>query len=514
MSNEMNFDPMTGKPIVNNDSPVRKQIGFDPMTGEPVYEEEPAPRKQVGFDPMTGEPVYEEDPVPKKQVGFDPMTGEPVYESAPEFSSGTNKPGKKGLNLKILIPVACVCLVLIAGIVVFAKSVLGSPAVKVASALKNTFKGEKIVESLMDLSEFSDSNTFTVNGVIGEGDMYVSFNAGAEISSKNFEVSADADVQLDSVTGAAYLYMNDEYIAVDSPDYLDSAIGYTFSPDGGDYGDFIQELDSEAEFEMIDEAVNAAVDLCKSREDIQKKAEKIILSQLKELEFEKLKKEEIEIGRDDVKCSGYEVEVDGDWLADTYEMILDVVEEEGGDAIEILSDYGYYEIEDMVDELSYIEDFTIRFWIKSNKVLAIDVETSGEEVRVAFAGDKAPWHEIILYADDEELASLEASVDGKVEEFDLKAGGTKVGTFEYNTSTGEFELSSDSLYESIEGTLLISKKELSFYFDYDGVSVDMTISKDANIAVIDRGDMLDIRTATMDEMNTFADNLYDLLYKY
>ena len=186
MSNEMNFDPMTGKPIVNNDSPVRKQIGFDPMTGEPVYEEEPAPRKQVGFDPMTGEPVYEEDPVPKKQVGFDPMTGEPVYESAPEFSSGTNKPGKKGLNLKILIPVACVCLVLIAGIVVFAKSVLGSPAVKVASALKNTFKGEKIVESLMDLSEFSDSNTFTVNGVIGEGDMYVSFNAGAEISSKNF----------------------------------------------------------------------------------------------------------------------------------------------------------------------------------------------------------------------------------------------------------------------------------------------------------------------------------------
>ena len=174
----------------------------------------------------------------------------------------------------------------------------------------------------------------------------------------------------------------------------------------------------------------------------------------------------------------------------------------------------FNEIEDMLDELSYIEDFTIRFWIKSNKVLAIDVETSGGEARVAFAGDKAPWHEIILYADDEELASLEASVDGKVEEFDLKVGGTKVGTFEYNTSTGEFELSSDSLYESIEGTLLISKKELSFYFDYDGVSVDMTISKDANIAVIDRGDMLDIRTATMDEMNTFADNLYDLLYKY
>lgn len=46
---EMNFDPMTGKPIKAEPTQMR----FDPMTGEPIKAES----TQIRFDPMTGKPI-------------------------------------------------------------------------------------------------------------------------------------------------------------------------------------------------------------------------------------------------------------------------------------------------------------------------------------------------------------------------------------------------------------------------------------------------------------------------
>lgn len=80
----MQFDPMTGKPIEEEQKEVQKEaqevqkekseVNFDPMTGEPVNRQEQD--QEVNFDPMTGEPVNRQDQ--DQGVNFDPMTGERI----------------------------------------------------------------------------------------------------------------------------------------------------------------------------------------------------------------------------------------------------------------------------------------------------------------------------------------------------------------------------------------------------------------------------------------------------
>ena len=61
----MQFDPMTGKPIEEEQKEVQKEA-------QEVQKE----KSEVNFDPMTGEPVNRQDQ--DQGVNFDPMTGERI----------------------------------------------------------------------------------------------------------------------------------------------------------------------------------------------------------------------------------------------------------------------------------------------------------------------------------------------------------------------------------------------------------------------------------------------------
>lgn len=76
-----NFDPMTGRPIMQQQPAQR----FDPNTGKPIYQQSNAQR----FDPNTGRPIYQ-----PPTLRFDPVTGKPVYQqnTAQRFDPETGRP--------------------------------------------------------------------------------------------------------------------------------------------------------------------------------------------------------------------------------------------------------------------------------------------------------------------------------------------------------------------------------------------------------------------------------------
>ena len=96
-SSTNNFDPMTGRPIMqqrpfqrfdtNTGRPIYQQPAqrFDPNTGMPIYQQSLANK----FDPNTGKPIYQ-----PPTLRYDPNTGKPVYEQRPaqKFDPETGEP--------------------------------------------------------------------------------------------------------------------------------------------------------------------------------------------------------------------------------------------------------------------------------------------------------------------------------------------------------------------------------------------------------------------------------------
>ena len=511
-SNMANFDPMTGEPI-KQEEPKAK---FDPMTGEPKKQEEP----KVKFDPMTGEPIKQEEP----KVKFDPMTGEPINqeESRAKFESMTTKPipqtdyynsgTKKKKIPTVAIAIGAVAFVVIIGVVSLLGGIFKSNSAKVLLAVANTFKEKSNMVEAVEQINILFEDTYTIDvSVDMEGQeiiaQYVTNNGDKQLSAK-FSDCYDLGMPDIELMGG----ITSSKVKLQVPDLIDYVFTYDYKAKKKGY--LAEEL-GEDMIASIDEACKMAYSpelKDKVFEDIMKD----ILKEMKQLKFEKVENQKYKLGDKTRNCKGYKVELTDDF----YDAVIDIVEKK------IDSEYGdklnEFDVDEYVDEFitelreeaDYAEDVDITFYLYKNKLACVAIEVEDETLEVVFTDCNKGMHDVEVLFDGEEVLTLDGTVKGSKETYELEMLYGTPMSLEYDTKSGEYSI--DLAYYEIEGNLKKNSNGVDFSIDELG-SEDLSL----NVSITENGKMkkyegkeFDIGNASEDDFEDVVDEISSFLWDF
>ena len=507
--NEMNFDPMTGEPI-NKKTQDEQPIGFDPMTGEPIYQkaEEQQP---VGFDPMTGEPIYQKAEE-QQPTGFDPMTGEAIYRKSEE------KPEKKP-KYAIIGGIAVAVVAVVAVIFVMSTGLFMGKAGRILVATANTLKDSpKFVEALEGLSiiaedKFTISASCEYDGAKVSGELRSSNKEKqiyALLSSEDFskfELWAGVDSK------SAKVWVPDIYKKVFVYKYTDKNKGY------------LMDSMSDDEIEELNSLLKSVAEGSKDSSKVEKQLRKVIKNEFKNLKITNASKEIFTVNDKDVNCKGYEVTfteknmmniLDGieDVIKDNYEDIYDsdIIDED------YISDF-YDELRDDFDDM---EDIELTFYIYRNKLAAIILDTEDDDdIQICFEGGDYRTQNMQIKSGFYKV-QLKGADDGTEERLVLRDrykgdnDWSEIAKLNYNYDSGDFSVSYGS--SGIEGELKKSKSELEFsltsikmYGDRISPEFKICISKGAKFDKYD-GKTFDLGNASEDDFEEMLEEVQDKIY--
>lgn len=531
----MQFDPMTGEPIEENQTTQEEETtqkeettqeeqptgGFDPMTGEPigqpVQEEETAQEEQQigGFDPMTGEPIGQ--PAQDQPAGgFDPMTGQPIGQPVQE-----NKPKSK-LPIIIGSVVGAVVIVLLLVFSGIKSGLFLGKSGKVLLATSNTLK---------HMPHFVE----TLEPMIGlvEDEFTVEFNTkveGVEIggsfinSTKQKQVTAKVEYAGESIEGLAGI--DSDSVKVQVPDLSKKVFVYNYKKDNTGY---IVDMIGDEYIDLINSTLEQIVSTGKSSTDkIEKDVADVVLKELKSLKFKSTAKEEFTVNEKDVMCKGYQTTITGEniWniingsyqaVLDNYKSVADALDEYGTYEYGI-DDYSAYlesELSYLEDELDNMEDVVISFYIYKNQLAAIVVEDEdfNDDIELCFEGGDYRLQNITLKSGSYRIV-LDGSDDGTKEKFKVREKDGRdtydIASFEYNYESGKFKITVDG--DSLSGKLYKEGKTLNLsingVYDYDIPDMDFAITRGAKLQKF-TGDEFDIGNADEDDLYDLLDDIYD-----
>ena len=523
----MQFDPMTGKPIEEEQKEVQKEaqevqkekseVNFDPMTGEPVNRQEQD--QEVNFDPMTGEPVNRQDQ--DQGVNFDPMTGERI--GAPVQNQRSQR--------KLLIMAGSIA----GAVIILILLILGgirsglflSKSGKVLLATNNTLKDmPHFVETLEATAEiFKDEYTVEFNT-----DEYGVEIGGAFISAdKQKQLTARVEYGGDTIEGLAGL--DSDSVKLQVPALSNKVFVYNYK--GKNNGAIMDYVD-EDEIDMINSMLGQLSTSGKDADKLQKKITGIIAKEWKSLKFKSVGKEKFTVNDKDVKCKGYQTTITGDNIWNVMEGSFQVMEEQYPDLYQyygltygLYSYYGAYDFEDAMDDmkdemrdaLDDMEDIDITIYLYKNQLAAIIIESEDfdDDIKLYFEGGDYRLQNIVLKSGSERI-SLKGSDDGKTEEFKLRVNGSYSGDdtislkYDYGDD-GRFKI--DDGYDSVSGKLYKKGKTVNLSIDGNDSFPDLefTVTKGAKLQKF-KGVKFDIGNADEDEIEDLVDDISDELYDY
>ena len=513
----MQFDPMTGKPVEEEQKEVQKEVqevqkeksevNFDPMTGEPVNRQEQD--QGVNFDPMTGEPVNRQEQ--DQGVNFDPMTGERIGASTQNQRSQ-----RKLLIMAGSIAGAVIILILLifGGI---RSGLFLSKSGKVLLATNNTLKDmPHFVETLEATAEiFKDEYTVEFNT-----DEYGVEIGGAFISTdKQKQLTARVEYGGDTIEGLAGL--DSDSVKLQVPALSSKVFVYNYK--GKNTGAIMDYMDDD-EIDMINSLLEQFATAGKDSDKVQKEIAKIIAKEWKSLKFKSVGKEKFTVNEKDVKCKGYQTTITGDNIWNVMEGSFQVMEEQY--QYPYLSYDLSYELENLADEmddlkdemrddLDDMEDIDITFYLYKNQLAAIIIEgeDSDDDLKLYFEGGDYRLQNIILKSGSERI-SLKGSDDGKTEEFKLRVKGSYSGDdtislkYDYGDD-GRFKINVGN--DSVSGKLYKKGKtvNLSINGNDSFPDLDFAFTKGAKLQKF-KGDKFDIGNADEDD---FEHLIYDISYE-
>lgn len=531
---EISFDPMTGQPIRKKPEPAQQGpvTGFDPMTGKPIIgspvtnQQESAPQgAPTGFDPMTGKPITG-SPVTNQQgfapqgtpTGFDPMTGKPITGSP--ITGGTNTaklPKAKNSKLPIIIGAAVLGIAAVAGIVwlVISSGLLLGKQGKILVAINNTAKkAPRIVEALEPLESIgSGKYTVSFSGDI-EG---VSFEGEFRNGGKEKQVSGKVDVDGDKLEMLAGI--DSKAVKLSVPALTKYVLTYNYT---GKNSGYITDAADEEDINAINgfcEALAKETDAKKIQSDVLK----VYADEFKSLKFESVDKKEYTIDEKDVKCAGYKTVITGDNLVNIVDGYQKVIEKQF-DFMNDSETLGMYNLTDSFDELRAqcedVDEIEVTFYLYKNQLAAIalmDAE-SEEVVEICLEGGDYRLQNIRIKAGENQVRLKGKTTDTKEtftleEKYGLKGSWNEIASLEYTFESGKFTISADgsTIKGNVTGSaseVTIKISEISSYYYNVSPSITFTAKKGAKMEKFD-GKEFDMGNADEGEWEDLQSDVYD-----
>ena len=503
---EMKFDPMTGEPIQTESEPKAPEMKFDPMTGQPIQTESEPKAPEMKFDPMTGQPVQAESQPKQPEMKFDPMTGQPVQAntSVPVYDIAGAKKKKRKLPvfMGIVVALVLVCGVAFAGV---KSGVFLGKSGKVALATANTIsETSHLTKSLQGLNILASKNcTMDVDVDMGSGGR-ISATYGCTSSEK--QVSGTVRIpDAGSIDFIAGIDANE--VKAKIPTLGNDVYVYNYTKEKTGY--LADQLDQDT-IDSIDE-------LCKTiysnKEQKKQSSEltKIFVEQYKELEFKSATKQSFEVNGKEHSCKGYQTTITEDDIQNLLDELEDYTGDQIGDTLDDQLDVrdAFNECRDMFDDMP---DMDVTFYIYKNKLACIEIEADGDDMQIIFHGGDTRMQNVEVLVNDDTVLELEGETSGKVEESRLYIDGSKVATVEYDYGSGDYEANIGN-YARLNGTLKSDRKGFAFTFDADDISVEVNLSKGADLEEIS-GDTIDIGNASEREINDLWMEYMDLIYSF
>ncbi len=503
------FDPMTGQPIGGGNA--SSGMSFDPMTGEPIREGSAS--AGTGFDPMTGQPIGGGS---APTGGFDPMTGQPIGGgSAPSgmgFDPMTGQPLGKGAGKKsfgalkwvlgIAVPVVAVGVVVFAGI----KSglFLGKSG-KVMMAVNNTFQDSTHLAEDLNFADILDSDKYTVevSGEMPEGSAAITYGVSSDdkMLSGNLDISGMPEME--------FLAMLDsEALRLSIPSLDDQVYAYYYQSENDGY------LMSNVDQESIDAMNDALASLYSNSdyEDMVNDLKDCVKDELKNLEFEKASAREYEVDGKDRSCKGYVTVITADNMINIVDAMEDLFADQYGAQYELMMRENFDELRYELDAMSDIE---LTFYIYKNKLSAVNLYCEGSEIEWRFLGGDTRMQNMEIVADGETVMEVRGSVEGTEERTRVFADDVEVLDLQYDYKSGDFKVNAGQLF-SCKGNIQSGKKEFSITLDrleYAFLEADIngTVTVKKGVEKLDMdGEEFDIGNASLSDVEELGMKFYGL----
>lgn len=498
----MNFDPMTGEPIV--EKPSIEPVNTEQQVTAP--QQQVAPKQQ--FDPMTGQPITPQQGVPQQSVpqqgaqqprpNFDPMTGRPIMPNqmnnstgaasqtagAAQMAGAAQGTAKKFGALKVVGIVAAGLVVVVCGATIVRNAVIGKGG-KILIATSKTVQDTPIIldkSNVLSTVEMMSKGKYTVTASVDDG--YDSFEGKIVSSSSEKQVSGTVDIDGVSVDGVVGI--TNKYVKAYIPMLSDDTYVYDYT--NNDQDGYIAEL---LEDEGIDvEDVNSAISQLYNVEDkvdskSTSKLGKDFLKQFNEIGWEKADKKSVEVDGKKRNVKGYKAEITGDDIADLVAVFEDYYTEQM-ESLEFVDKMGadLDDVEDAFDEIydacDYIDDIEISAYMYKGMLAAVYVDVEDVEI------------ELLLKGGDYRLQNLECNIDtgwydmsfeiegqtkGTKETLELIANRDTLCTVEYDWNSGKFEYYDD--YNEFSGVLKKAGNGFEFSTEIEGIDIEVLVSSDA-----------------------------------
>lgn len=496
---------------------MEEEFTFDPMTGEKIVkktEEAPEVKEEVSYDPMTGEKIVKTAPV-EESVVEEKVVEEAVEESLEEepyvVAGEPKKSSKKMIGIIIGASVA-VLAVFIMAIVAITSGVFMSPANKILAATGKTFAGNEDFMELNEVAEILMKDSYTLTAEISGDEM------DAEVSF--IEYGGDKGVKFDAESYGekvqANVLLTNKELQVYIPEGPKKTFIYNYKDEKNG---FLMDEFEEEEIETIDNMLAFLYENDTEEEAL--KLQKDTLKAFRDLKFKKAGKESFKINGRDRKCTGYTTEFGPDQVeifAEIYREYYESIFASFGDSEltdEMMEEFDYA-FDDMMDELEYMDDYDMTFYLYKGRLAAVVLD-GDVEVQFVINNTKNPLLGMTLVADDgyEEIeVTWEGEVNGKKEEYELRAEGQKMLTIEYDKAAGKANIEiPDAMEVEVEVKKASGAVSYAIDGDVDGeeIGFELTVSgKTEKLEMAD--DKFDIGNASEEDFEDLSDELEDMFY--
>ncbi|MBQ1280699.1 MAG: zinc ribbon domain-containing protein [Oscillospiraceae bacterium] len=538
---------------------------------EPVEAAPEAPAEETVEAPV-------EETIPEETVIEEAAEDEPMDEeipAKPKFRFG------KGVLIGAVAGLAAI----VAVVVLLITGVFAGPGGHVVSAINKTVDAyASAADNVVDITAAPDmvneaygmemdleikklSPTFGSEAMMLQG-LGLNYNANADLEDRKVSVTVTPRLgSADILTADLVLDDNNLYIGL--PDLLDEYYGINTETLGEDLSALGADMNGMESlgfniFDMIEE-FGATMEENADDKEMTEAFEKATKEFYKELEFEKVGKDEVDINGYDVNCTEYSVVIPQEALEDYVEAIFDIMDDymaaadmtdaafdmmdslgvpqeamaEAQAGAAYVGDVDFGEAFDMIrPAFDFIGDLEFTVYAKSGYLMGIEYEKRIEGVKVElgayFGGGKN-------YVDD---MSVVVSVADSFEIEYTSSGdhAAKSGTYsdksvltyddgyesisatmktEYETKSGEFEWSLDAMeFEAeAEGTFETDKKEFALNIDdfslkaegEEMISLAFAYSIGAYNGVTDVGDAQMLSDMTQEDLFEIAAEIMSIV---
>jgi len=532
----MRFDPQTGKPIDDNQTPK-----FDPTTGQPIMQNAQNMNMQnqgPRFDPVTGQPIMQNAQNMNMQQGpkFDPRTGQPIMQGAPQnqaygYAMNNQAPKKSNAGKIAGVGVAAVA-VATAGVFGFnALASSGAPDKILTNAIETTINKATTTPETEFIAKNSDNITANVTLEGNFQGMPVSVDVTYAKGKKESSLAVKANAAAYKFDVASYL--NDKELIVSMPDVLDQNIFYNYVDEkNGDLATLLS-TSGEVKYEQIDAVLKTLSNYDSIIEDFKEGTKKAA----KELDFKKAEAKEFTISGKEEKCKGYTAVVSKDTIKNMFndykealsdnEELMSLAENIYGtswdQALDKLADEFSAELDDSDSEDSEGESNStvdVSYYVNGKDLAAIIFANGegedAEQVQILFQGGEYASQNLVVKTikdgQEEEVYKVEGQTVDGVRTSKTYQEGQLTSSYEWNTKTGEFSLETGEAgsydYNKIAGTLKSGDDSLEAEFNdmtfsgtkYDGITLKFSIKKGADINKLSSKGGIDLGNASSEEL--------------